>query len=111
MFLWIQRKSGLLVQLVFLFFKTQSRKNTLHCPDHETDSAEREDGETGDGRPPFSVSTQTRSDLSYEAKTEAWESMQKVTYISLWLLSAELSTKLANKSTNNIQEGSTDADE
>lgn len=57
MFFWIQRKSGLLVQLVFLFFKTRSRKNTLHCPDHETDSAVREDGETGDRRPPFSVST------------------------------------------------------
>ena len=40
MFFWTQRKSGVLVQLVFLF-KTWSRKNALHCPDHETASAAR----------------------------------------------------------------------
>ena len=49
--------------------------------------------------PSFSVSTWTRSDLI----TEVWELLKKVTYISLWLLSAWLSTKLVNKSTKNIE--------
>lgn len=98
----------------FLLLQTCSlgREHSLPAPRSQrlTVLREKTERQATDARPSLCPSKLGQTS-AMRPKLRPENLIQKVTYISLWLLSAELSTTLANKSTNNIQEGSTDADE